>query len=362
MTRVVIAAACLSSWASFAAEPASVPQGWFFAGAHPGAYESNVGEGACNARSLRLHSISTDLTGKHGSVMQLFRADRYRGQRVRFSGVTSSTDVRQSAGLWMRVDGADKKTLAFDNMQTRPLLGSTPCARNAVVLDVPDEAEFLALGVVVEGEGQVELSDIAFEVVDQSVATTDVMHPRVSVSQDRPGSLGSGYGVLDAVPLTKGQSFRFTAQVLDGRVEVKGTHDVGSFTVSREQGVATIEGTWGTAAGSKPARIVASARQVDMVWGGLERHLKAYDEPHAAPGCRYYRENEFDLADTMRVCGEAFTAPVTNELRIDLVAQFLSSGFAPARFAANTRSGRAAPRDPPPQVVHGQQNLGWQIR
>lgn len=367
MHRVLAATAVLvvasSALAAQSAPDAGVPTGWFFAGAHPGAYESGVGAGACGPRSIQLRSVSADaVQGKNGSVMQLFRADNYRGKRVRFSGVVSSTDVRRSAGLWMRVDGADKKTLAFDNMQTRPLVGTTACVRNSVVLDVPTEAQFVALGVVVEGEGQVELADIAFEVVDASVASTDLMHPGISVSQPRRDQVWSDYGVLDAVPLMQGQRYPFTAQLVDGRVEVHGLREVGTFSVTRAQGVTTIDGTWGVSVGQKPVHVEASAERVDMVWGALQRHLKAYAEPRAEAGCRYYREDDSDLGDSMHVCGEAFAGPLTAELEVDLVAQFLASGFRPDRKTLHTRNGNPAPRDPPPQVVHGQQNLGWQVR
>jgi hypothetical protein len=41
---------------------------------------------------------------------------------------------------------------------------------------------------------------------------------------------------------------------------------------------------------------------------------------------------------------------------VDLVAKFLTSGFKPERLTQHVRVGRGAPRDPPPQVVHGKPN------
>jgi hypothetical protein len=359
---MLVAVVASSSFAAEVEPDAGVPQGWFFAGAHPGAYESGVGAGACGARSIQLRSVSAEaVEGKNGSVMQLFRADNYRGKRVRFSGVTSTTDVRHTAGLWMRVDGADKKTLAFDNMQTRPLVGNTACVRNSVVLDVPTEAQFVALGVVVEGQGQVELADIAFEVVDASVASTDVLHPKISVSPARTSWFWSDFGERTALPRMMTQSVPFTARWVAGAVEVGGLR-AGRFTVTRENGLTTIEGTWGPTTAEKPVRIDASVDRVDMKWGALERHLRASDEQHAEKGCRAYRANDFTATDTMNVCGEALAGPLTPEVQVDLVAQFLSAGFAPEHAVFATRYRQSAPRDPPPQLVHGKPNLGSTFR
>ena len=37
--------------------------------------------------------------------MQTFKADAFRGERVRMSGYVRSKEVSDWAGLWMRVDG-----------------------------------------------------------------------------------------------------------------------------------------------------------------------------------------------------------------------------------------------------------------
>jgi hypothetical protein len=77
------------------------------------------------------------------------------------------------AGLWMRVDGQrSRPSLAFDNMQDRPVRGSTDWKRYEVVLDVADEATGVALGILLDGTGAVWMSDVKVETVDKTVATT----------------------------------------------------------------------------------------------------------------------------------------------------------------------------------------------
>jgi hypothetical protein len=63
--------------------------------------------------------------------------------------------------------------LAFDNMAGRPVAGTTDWDHYAVVLDVPDEARAIALGVLLVGEGQAWMSDFNVEIVGPEVKTTD---------------------------------------------------------------------------------------------------------------------------------------------------------------------------------------------
>jgi hypothetical protein len=73
----------------------------------------------------------------------------------------------------MRVDGPKRAvTLALDNMQNRPIRGTTDWTRYEVVLDVPAEGVAIAYGTLLEGAGSVWVDDVSLEVVDASVATT----------------------------------------------------------------------------------------------------------------------------------------------------------------------------------------------
>jgi hypothetical protein len=71
----------------------------------------------------------------------------------------------------MRVD-KDAKQLAFDNMQGRPIKGTTDWAKYDVVLDVPQEATGVFFGVLLSGSGTVWLSNAKIEIVESDVPTT----------------------------------------------------------------------------------------------------------------------------------------------------------------------------------------------
>jgi hypothetical protein len=151
---------------------AAAPNGWFVAGSKPTGYESGIDTQATyNGHPSAYLKAKTSSAEGFGTLMQDFRADHYLGKRVRFSAFVKTEGAQDWAGLWMRVD-KEAKELAFDNMQGRPIKGSTDWKKYDVVLDVPQEATGIFFGVLLSGSGTVWLSGAKFEIVEPSVPTT----------------------------------------------------------------------------------------------------------------------------------------------------------------------------------------------
>ena len=151
---------------------ATLPEGWTLTGSHPGDYEAGVTPDAFDGKAaayLRARIAS----GGFATIMQTFRADAYRGQRLRLAAVVRSEGVERWAGLWMRIDGPGRHTLAFDNMQQRGITGTTDWTPYSVVLDVAErESEKIAFGVLLSGAGQIWIADVRIEAVGAEVPTT----------------------------------------------------------------------------------------------------------------------------------------------------------------------------------------------
>jgi C-terminal processing protease CtpA/Prc len=110
-----------------------------------------------------------------GTLSQTIRADNYLGKRVRLSAYLKTRAVAGSgAGLWMRIDG-EGGTLAFDNMQSRPIMGTTDWRLVSVVLDVPTTAVGIALGLLLASPGEAWIDDASLEVVGGDVPITNMM-------------------------------------------------------------------------------------------------------------------------------------------------------------------------------------------
>jgi hypothetical protein len=105
--------------------------------------------------------------------MQMFRANAYRGKRLVLTGWVKSEGVRGWAGLWMRVDGPDNKMLAFDNMQDRPIVGSSSWNKYQVVLEVPNISDYVAFGLLLQGPGTVWMADLKLQIGGKDVPTTN---------------------------------------------------------------------------------------------------------------------------------------------------------------------------------------------
>jgi len=152
MFRVLLWSALLSTagWCQesvgwrFVATPSSCYQGFLD--------HQQVHQGRCSA-SIR--SLPSAFTRSSGLYWQAIDASSYRGQRLRLEGFVRSQGVTGWAGLWLRVDPKEGPPLEFDNMQDRPIVGTTPWKRYFIELNVPAEAEEIHLGALLVGRGQI---------------------------------------------------------------------------------------------------------------------------------------------------------------------------------------------------------------
>lgn len=148
--------------------------GWVKAGSHPADYDMGLDRNSAftGSSSGYIRSNKPDPQG-FGTYMQTFDGTDYRGKRLRFSAYVKSENVENWAGLWMRVD-RDKKPVAFDNMQDRPIKDTQGWAQHAIVLDVDANATAVAFGILLAGKGAVWIDDVAFDVVGEEIPVTDL--------------------------------------------------------------------------------------------------------------------------------------------------------------------------------------------
>ena len=148
--------------------------GWIMAGSHPQQYHWEVVPDAYEGeRAARLAFRGRGSPRGFGTLMQTIRSDHYRTHRIRLSSAVRTENVEGWLGLWMRVDGPIQGNyLAFDNMQGRPVTGTTAWQRYDVVLDVAQEATGIAFGVLLSGRGEGWIAGVRFEEVGTDVPTT----------------------------------------------------------------------------------------------------------------------------------------------------------------------------------------------
>jgi hypothetical protein len=193
---VLAAAAALVAWPRSAAEAAPAaepdekarsetghPKGWWGGSAKGDQYEvgtdREVFHGGKASGYVEMKDVGED---DFGTLAQTFKADDYRGKRVRLSAWLKTRDVGGGAGLWMRVDSADK-TVAFDNMDKRRVKGSQEWAKYEIVLDVPAASQDVTFGLLLAGKGRAWVDDFKFEVVDDKVKSTNLLEQEIPIQR-----------------------------------------------------------------------------------------------------------------------------------------------------------------------------------
>jgi C-terminal processing protease CtpA/Prc len=100
-----------------------------------------------------------------GNLLQPVDPGPYRGKRVRYRAwVRSELAPGTTAGIWLRVDRPGR-TGFFDNMGSRPILGTTGWRMYEIVGDVAGDATGVTFGMLLVGAGQAWLDDATFEVI-----------------------------------------------------------------------------------------------------------------------------------------------------------------------------------------------------
>ena len=151
-----------------------VPKGWIRRGSHPKDYAMTVDKNNSHGGKAGAHiKFTGDKPLGFGTLMQSFRADDYRGKRVKMSA-WMKTQEAQSAHLWMRLDGAGTM-LGFDNMDNRPVRGTTQWYKYEITLDVPQNTLGVSFGAFVDGTGQAWVDDFAFSIVGKNQPATNML-------------------------------------------------------------------------------------------------------------------------------------------------------------------------------------------
>jgi hypothetical protein len=161
-----------------------IPKGWKVDGSAVNDYlfRMDPAEVMGTDNSMRISTKPNATAAGFGTLMQTISADAYRGQRVRFSTALRVQDVGEGAGLWCRVDDAAGHVLAFDNMQSRPVLGTQDWKQYSVVLDIPEHAKSIFYGFLLIGRGTLWAKRIKLEKVGADVPTTDSVLPKAPVN------------------------------------------------------------------------------------------------------------------------------------------------------------------------------------
>jgi hypothetical protein len=73
----------------------------------------------------------------------------------------------------MNIADSGNQLLGLDNMQNRPITGTTDWQKYEIVLDIPGDGATIGFGALLQGRGEIWLDDVNLEIVGQDVPTTN---------------------------------------------------------------------------------------------------------------------------------------------------------------------------------------------
>lgn len=154
---------------------AEIPASWSKSGGSPQNYDmfrdTATHHGGAASGSIK----SKPSAAGFATMMQTIKPDTYRGKRIRLSGYLKTDNVTSGSAFWLRVDPSDLGIpLSFDNMGNRMATGTSDWKRYDLVVDVPDNAARIAFGFMLISGGQIWADDLTIEVVDKTVASTNM--------------------------------------------------------------------------------------------------------------------------------------------------------------------------------------------
>lgn len=140
--------------------------GWFLSGDNPDEYVIGKLTSTHNSSGIGYIKSKHKQAKGFATIMQQVKAGNYTGHKLGISASIKTMEVQGWVGFWARLDDEDAKCLWFDNMQDRPIKGTTEWNEYRLQFDVPNNCTLLNFGVLLAGPGEAQVSNITFVIRD----------------------------------------------------------------------------------------------------------------------------------------------------------------------------------------------------
>ncbi|TEA45659.1 AraC family transcriptional regulator [Bacillus sp. BH2] len=140
---------------------------WILGGRNPSNYilYNDVSMKYFNEISKSLYSLKNH--DGYGTVFHFLNKSLYLGERIKFSGMIMTKEVKEHSGLWIRAEQQGKDVWEIYHIPSGPLSATNSWEEYFVILDVPKNIETLSVGVSLKGSGHIWFSSMRVEIVDK---------------------------------------------------------------------------------------------------------------------------------------------------------------------------------------------------
>ncbi len=144
-----------------------LPKGWYKACRFPNRYD--VKWDSLNfyseKKSISLQTKGNDSIVGFGNVMSSIKAGKYLGKTIKVSTYIKSEDIVHYVGIWIRVDNKNRKMLSYENTYHIATKGTSDWVLHETTIKVPNRADHIYFGVVLNGKGKYWFDDFKIEIV-----------------------------------------------------------------------------------------------------------------------------------------------------------------------------------------------------
>jgi len=152
-----------------------VERGWFISGTSPDSYTAKPDNSTSHhgQKCVLLESVKNTDDG-FATVMQYCSANDFLGKKIKMTGYIKPENVTDWSGMWLRIDDRERNSLAFDNMQDRPVTGTSDWVKCEIVVDVPKESIAINYGALISKTGKIWFDDVSFEILESQADSIKV--------------------------------------------------------------------------------------------------------------------------------------------------------------------------------------------
>ncbi len=182
---------------------ATVAKGWFLRTVAPDDYKAGISrQNVHGGKAAAYFQNAVDPMVVHPQsgpafFCTAFKADRYRGHRIRMTVYAKGEQVADGSFLWIALSGTRARAYG-KALVPGPIKRNMDWTKYTCVVDVQSSMEVICLGAGLSGRGTIWLDDIGIDIVGSDVAL-------VGIDGKGPGSIeGWKLGELPTEPTNLG--------------------------------------------------------------------------------------------------------------------------------------------------------------
>jgi len=151
-------------------EKDKLPKGWYKACRFPNRYDIKWDSvnSYSGKKSISLQTKGKDSIVGFGNVSSSIKAEKYLGKTIKVSTYIKSENIVHYVGIWIRVDNENKKMLNYENTYNSAIKGNSDWTFHETIIKVPNRAEHIFFGVVLNGKGKYWFDDFKIEIISDN--------------------------------------------------------------------------------------------------------------------------------------------------------------------------------------------------